>query len=541
MRPRAPLFLVLALTLGLVAAALALPPEERPVSDRPGPPGGGEVPPPTAPPLPPGERPGEEEPLLPPPGHCLPGESPLSAAEVDTLLTQAALAVAGDYTVAVADRAGRPLGVFRKGPADGGRENRALGLARTAAFFSNNQAPLSSRTVRFVSGVHFPPGVARTANAALYGIENTNRGCGLNAGFLPGRDVPPAEALGGGFGSGPVTGKPNLCDDHGPCVGSPNHRPSSVAVDPGGVPIYRGAFLVGGLGVAGLPGEQGEFAAIAAISAAGFSIAPSPLPAPGVVFIDGIRLPLVKQTTRPAGTSPQTGPLPGAYVVAPTQGFCVPEGDLVAPAGAATLSAAEVQTIVNQSVAAANRTRAVIRLPLGSRARMAIAVTDTQGKVLALHRMRDSTVFSLDVAVAKARNVVHFSTVGLPPEVPPGTAVTNRTLGFGAQPLFPPGIDGTAPGPFYNLFLQDSNNPCALGGIGLNTSGIVFFAGSVPLYRNGQLVGGLGISGDGVEQDDYVSFLGAQGFLPPEAIRADRLKVRGVRLPFLKFPRNPEG
>jgi hypothetical protein len=45
--------------------------------------------------------------------------------------------------------------------------------------FSNDQA-LSRRTVRFISGVHFPPGVAMAPTADLYGIENTNRGCPLN-------------------------------------------------------------------------------------------------------------------------------------------------------------------------------------------------------------------------------------------------------------------------------------------------------------------------------------------------------------------------
>jgi len=33
----------------------------------------------------------------------------------------------------------------------------AVALARTGAFFSNDEAPLSSRTVRFISGIHFPP------------------------------------------------------------------------------------------------------------------------------------------------------------------------------------------------------------------------------------------------------------------------------------------------------------------------------------------------------------------------------------------------
>ena len=63
----------------------------------------------------------------------------------------------------------------------------------------------------------------------------------------------------------------------------------------------------------------------------------------------------------------------------------------------------------------------------------------------------------------------------------------------------------------------------------------------MPLYKGGTLAGGLGISGDGVEQDDYVAFLGAQSFLPPRDRWADRVFVQGVRLPFLKFPRNPEG
>ena len=74
----------------------------------------------------------------------------------------------------------------------------------------------------------------------------------------------------------------------------------------------------------------------------------------------------------------------------------------------------------------------------------------------------------------------------------------------------------------------------------MNKSGIVFFPGSVGLYRNGVLIGGLGVSGDGVEQDDYVSLLGGAGFEPPQALWANRVSVRRVRLPFLKLPRNPE-
>ena len=192
-----------------------------------------------------------------------------------------------------------------------------------------------------------------------------------------------------------------------------------------------------------------------------------------------------------------------------------------------------------------NRTRAAIRLPIGSRARMAIAVSDLDGNLLGLYRMADSTVFSIDVAVAKARNVTYFSSrpdahdfEGLPS----GIAVSNRTISFASQPFYPPSIDGTQPGPAFDLFLRDLANPCSQGFDTLNRlnmSGVVFFPGSLPLYKNGRLVGGLGISGDGVEQDDLVSAAGAVGFEAPPEIRANNSFLRDVRLPYLKFPRNP--
>src|SRR6185295_16585166 len=101
--------------------------------------------------------------------------------------------------------------------------------------------------------------------------------------------------------------------------------------------------------------------------------------------------------------------------------------------------------VVQRAIAAAKKTRGIIRLPLNSYARMVIAVTDLDGSILALYRMPDATVFSIDVAVAKARNVVYFSQHSSElPGVPNGTAITNRTIGFGAQPLFPPGIDSNA-------------------------------------------------------------------------------------------------
>jgi uncharacterized protein GlcG (DUF336 family) len=467
----------------------------------------------------------------------------LTAADVTALAQTAAEAADPDtMVIAVVDRAGRVLGVYRKPAAPAlvtgnfGAQvdvnELAVSLARTGAFFSNDQAPLSSRTVRYISGIHFPPGISNQPNAALYGIENTNRGCALSTNFIPGQELPPARSINGAMpGLGITTGKADLNDS------DPN------AVNPGGVPLFRGGRLVGGIGVAGVVGDVAEYAAYAAATSNGFGAAPA---SPGVVFIDGVALPFVNQTTRPTGFGP--GSFNGAFVAGPSASPGPPaEGMLVAPVAGPLggLSAADVAQIINDAIATASQTRAVIRLPIGSRARMAIAVADLDGTIIGMYRMPDATMFSADVAASKARNVVYFSsparTAADLTNVPMGTAVTNRTISFGAQPLYPPGIDRSGAGPFFNLYQQDTANPCTQGfqPPGPNQSGIVFFPGAVPLYRNGVLVGGLGISGDGVDQDDFVASGGSAGFEAPDAIRADQVIVQGVRLPYLKFPRNP--
>jgi uncharacterized protein GlcG (DUF336 family) len=467
----------------------------------------------------------------------------LTASDV-TALVQAAAQAADPNTmvIAVVDRSGNILGVYRKPSAPAlatgnfsaqvDTNELAVSLARTAAFFSNDQAPLSSRTVRFLSEIHFPPGIANTPNAPLYGIENTNRGCALSTNFIAGQSVPAARSISGATtGLGVATGKADVDDS------------DSTAVNPGGVPLFRNGSVVGGIGIAGVAPAVAEYAAYAAATSNGFGPAPA---APGVVFIGGVALPFVNQTTPPVGVS--AGTFTGSFVVGPIASpGTPPEGMLVAPAAGPLggLAASEVTTIINNSIATANATRAVIRLPIGSSARMAIAVADLYGTITGLYRMADSTVFSIDVAATKARNMVYFSggarTAGDLTGVPMGTAVTNRTIGYGAQPFFPPGISGASAGPFFNLYLQDLMNPCTEGfqAAGPNQSGVVFFPGSVPLYRNGVLVGGLGVSGDGVDQDDVVAAGGSASFEAPAAIRADQIVLQGVRLPYLKFPSNP--
>jgi uncharacterized protein GlcG (DUF336 family) len=493
---------------------------------------------------------GTSAPVSPPP---VPVVQPLQVADVQNIVQAAVNSVSVDMVVAVVDRAGFVLGVFRTQNAPamasgnfGQMQNAndvAVALARTGAFFSNDQAPLSSRTVRFISGIHFPPGVMNQPPADLYGIENTNRGCTLINDPAFESKIPPSLTLGGGFGPGVLTGKADIMDS------------IATAVNPGGVPIFYKNVVLGGIGVVTTSSNLNvaEYAAFDGSTTArggpSDSFGPTPA-APGVVFIGGVALPFVSQTLRPGGFS--AGPVAGtgSYLVAATnsQGQ-PPEGDLITPAPGPLggLSAAEVTQVLDNAEATANTTRAAIRLPLGSKARMVIAVADLDGTIIGLRRMQDSTVFSIDVAASKARNMAYFNSANRTPAdlngVPMGTAVTNRTISFGAQPLYPPGIDGSSAGPFFNLYTMDLPNPCTQGFQGgaanSNKSGIVFFPGSAGLFRNGALVGGLGVSGDGVDQDDYVTSGGTKGFEAPANIRADQIMDQGVRLPYFKFPRNP--
>ncbi len=59
------------------------------------------------------------------------------------------------------------------------------------------------------------------------------------------------------------------------------------------------------------------------------------------------------------------------------------------------------------------------------------------------------------------------------------------------------------------------------------------------LYRNGQLIGAVGVSGDGIDQDDIVTASGTVGLEAPVNIRSDQYFYSDARLPFAKFPRNP--
>ncbi len=269
------------------------------------------------------------------------------------------------------------------------------------------------------------------------------------------------------------------------------------------------------------------------------------------------------------------------------------------------LSQAEVTQILRSALDVANRARAQIRRPLGSAAQVTIAVVDTHGEVLGLVRTPDAPVFGTDVALQKARTAAFFSNVNAATELlslPPanylnpaatssigayvtqlrsfvgdptalanGIAYSNRAVGNLARPFFPDGIGNTPPGPFskaysswspfnvglqldlaYNNLIAAATGDPVVGCSGLNKlkNGIQIFPGSVPIYRNSQLVGGIGVSGDGVDQDDLVAFLGLAnagrilnngiGNAPP-SIRADSIVPAGTgtRLRYVQCPQAP--
>jgi len=89
-----------------------------------------------------------------------------------------------------------------------------------------------------------------------------------------------------------------------------------------------------------------------------------------------------------------------------------------------------------------------------------------------------------------------------------------------------------------------------VGSIPNLANGIQIFPGSVPIYRGDVLVGGIGVSGDGVDQDDMISFLGLHraglrlntGLQnAPAAIRADQIAIPGQpsRLRYINCPQSP--
>jgi uncharacterized protein GlcG (DUF336 family) len=443
----------------------------------------------------------------------------------------------------------------------------AISKAGTAAFFSTQGNAFTTRTAGFIIQQHFPPTVQNASSGPLFGVQLSSLPCG---------DVNPKLPLG-------------LSADPG---GLPLYKDGQAA---GGVGVEGdGTYTaVRSLGDRTVPPEE----RIALAGTRGFE-APAAIRG-DQILVGGLRFPFAnagvpaRRALTPFSTLTATGTVevtphdspPSQFLpqtLGGVRGTIDPHFFPPIPSTAAGgLAADDVTRILTQGARRADRLRAAIRRPLGDRARVNMAVVDAAGEVLGVFRTADAPVFGFDVSVQKARSAAFFSSAdaaallrAAPTDVTRFVdaaaadglrldgriAFADRTIGFLARPFFPDGIEGTRHGPFslpigvwsvFNDGLQAALvtdalckllmgiTPSDCTGVPGLANGIQIFPGSVPLYRGRRLVGAIGVSGDGVDQDDAVAAAASRGFAAPRTLRADRVRVRGVRLPFVKLPRNP--
>ncbi len=615
-------------------------------------------------------------------GSCASATSFLSEDDVRKVIAQAAneaQAQARPAVIAVTDRVGNVLGVYRMAGAPvtvrigsgrgvvGGVEGldvpselAAIAKAVTGAYLSSEGNAFSTRTASQIVQDHFNPGERNTPGGPLSGVQFSQLPCSdlstrLRADF----------AVDGG----------------------PHRSPLGLSADPGGFPLYRNGVPVGGIGVAADPDytldpnildrdrDIDEFIAWAGsfdfgapvnrradrITVEGktlrftdveFSqLARNPASAPAfaslgtlgsVIAVPGYFGGSIRAGTAHGQVASGVRPEPATYPG--VDAFVLDDGtgnNRFAPRagtdGASALSATEVNTLVAEALAVANRARAQIRQPLGTSARVTVSVVDTNGAILGIASTRDAPVFGIDVSLQKARTAMFMTSPAAAGEIlardtvrffnaalnldagrvalsttrmrEPGEYVTRlraflglpgalgdgaiafgaRSVGNLARPFYPDGIENAPPGPFSPAFadwspfttglqldlvyttvalhvafylqqlglavnidggadlpaLDDSPFGCGIPAV---ANGIQIFAGGVPVYRGNTLVGGIGISGDGIEQDDMIAFLGLHnagarlgGAIgnAPQSIRADVLSPQGARLRYVQCPQAP--
>ncbi len=587
-------------------------------------------------------------------GNCTPPSLAvdfLTASDVERIIAQAATEATARHapaTIAVTDRVGNVLGVFRMTSAAstfritsnrgvaGGLENidilpdsfAAITKAITGAYLSSNGNAFSTRTASQIVQQNFNPRELNQPSGPLYGVQFSQLSCS----DLMRRD------------------------SHG-MVG-PKRSPLGLAADPGGVPLYKNNRLVGGVGVIadGIYGLDADISdidqdvdeLIAVAAMAGFA-APDDIRA-NRITADGRTLRFVDSEALLSNPSqaPAFSNLAGSVIAvagffdgiikagtsfgnaqsgfradAASGAFTSQNAFILVDAANANryaprvstdslMTATDATTIMIEALKVTNRARAQIRRPLssGSQAQVTITVVDTNGEILALARTPDAPVFGTDVAVQKARTALLFShpstaadIAALPPAqyigaggsavalfrtfpqyiaatktffndpamLSNGIAFSNRAVGNISRPFFPDGISGTPAGPLstpysnwspfhlglqldlaYNAIIAGAGGSAAVGCTGLARAknGIQIFPGSMPIYRGNILVGAIGVSGDGVDQDDMIAFLGLanagkvlgngiQNAPPP--MRADTLQPSGLgsRLRYVQCPQAP--
>lgn len=619
-------------------------------------------------------------------GFCANADSFLTADEVRLVIAQAvheAGARGAPATVAVVDRVGNVLGVFQMAGANneqsfssptgdvtvvsnvvtvtsgrdplvqGGLENlavipdtaAAISKAITAAFLSSEGNAFTPRTANQIVQEHFNPGEFDQPGGPLFGVQFSSLACSdFNA-----------RAIGADVGAGP----------------GPQRSPLGLSADPGGLPLYKDGTPVGAIGVIadgiyGVDANIGDFDSdvdeiIAVAGTFGFAapverradritvdgkifrfsdadfsdLSSDPAPAPALDSIDMAVGQLVAvngyiDNNVRAGTAfgqPESGIVPADPALFPAEldAFMLVDANgnnRFAPRDGLLMAANEVQVLLRNAVASANRTRAQIRQPASTPMRASVSVVDVNGDILGILRTRDAPVFGLDVSLQKARTAAFFSSadaaaglqgaadalyfppdaglitmqqpqpqsigayvdrarqfLGSPTALADGAiAFSDRANGNLSRPFFPDGITNNPPGPFSKPFAawspfstglqldlivnQVASHVLFIAGFadtdvaqdctavtGL-ANGVQIFPGSVPIYKNGQLAGGIGISGDGIDQDDMTAFLGLHnaglelgGSISnaPEAIRADRVRVPGfnTNLRYIQCPQGP--
>ncbi len=560
----------------------------------------------------------------------------LSPDEVTKIIRQAAtearsLNTAG--TFAVVDRVGNVLALYKMSGASatsvingqrgasGGLENisvpatlAAISKAGTGAYLSSQGNAFSTRTASQIIQEHFLPGQNNQPGGPLFGVQFSQLVCS---------DV----TLEGQGSAGP------------------HPLPLGLSADPGGFPLYKDGDLVGGVGVefdglysldpnAGDSDDDPE-ERVALAATRGFE-APSERVGDNIslggrtarysdISYSALTLPDSLDDLEAGGFVAQSGFISGgvrggtpfgtgASGIADTEraGVAVSvlagrfgiRGGRSLPGGE-QLQGGEVNAILDSAIVTANRTRAAIRTPRDTSARVSIFVVDDQGTPLGFVRSQDAPVFGADVALQKARAAALMSSADAQSALGSSglagyaaafasvtgraldgsIAITSRAIGNLARPFLPDGIDSTGNGPFskpyaglwsiFNTGLQldmifggvaapvvnpgSRPSACAGGALGNRArNGIQIFAGGVPLYRGSTLIGAIGVSGDGIDQDDMVAFYGASrrgldyaghsgvgdpllGFNAPLEMRIDNLDLpqSQLRLRYVQCPEGP--
>jgi uncharacterized protein GlcG (DUF336 family) len=610
-----------------------------------------------------GEGSGNPPPAPPPPPpptgggvFSFPAQESLSAAEVGQIIAQAAAqaeAQGASATIAVVDRVGNVLGVFRMPGAplsarvseapngdnidiqglDVPSEAAAIAKAITGAYLSSGGNAFTTRTASQIVQEHFPPAPTTIGleSGPLFGVQFSQ---------LPCSDLA-ARSSDGMIG--------------------PQRSPLGLAADAGGFPLYKNGVVVGGVGVladgeysfdpntldidndvdevialAGTVGfeapisiraeriaadgtqlrfSDADFNQVGNIAGASFTGTAGQLVAVRGYF-DGAALRAgTAYGTEASGIRPSRPAeftISDAFVLTDGSGanrFPIRAGTDAADGSA--ISEEEARVILEEAFMVMSRARAQIRRPLDSPAEVTISLVDTRGRILGIVRAPDAPIFGTDVSLQKARTATFFSNevaasellaatgevpeyvervrtfLGDPTALTGTFAFADRSGGNLSRPYFPDGEVGRPHGPFsrpiqqFNPFSTGLQSALVLGNLGQHLAfvtrqsdddtprgcstlpqtpsggtrldnGIQIFPGSVPVYRGGTLVGGLGVSGDGIDQDDMISFLGTHNAgerlgtgigNAPKDIRADRIVVqvgsRQVRLRYVNCPFAP--